>query len=129
MTERMTAAEFRSQRGAAGEKRPAGKNAQPVEVDGILFPSKREARRWAVLRGLERFGEISHLQRQVRIPLEGKLGRIRTPTGRPMVYVADFVYKDADGDTVVEDAKGYHSDVFPIKKAILAAMGVIVHEV
>lgn len=127
MTERMTAIEFRSRR--KGEKRPAGKNAQPVEVDGITFPSKKEARRWASLSTLAEFGEITDLRRQVRIELFGQRGPIRTPTGKPMVYIADFVYTDNDGETVIEDAKGHPSDVYLIKRAILAAMGVTVHEV
>ena len=47
-----------------------------------------------------------------------------------MLYLADFTYADhrLGGITVIEDAKGHQTDVFLIKKAILAAQGVEVQE-
>jgi hypothetical protein len=50
---------------------------------------------------------------------------VLTDTGkRERIYRADFVYVDnALGITVVEDRKGHETDVFKIKKAILAAQG------
>lgn len=105
------------------------KNAQPVHVDGIRFASKREAARWAVLKQLEKAGAISELERQVKIPLHGHYGPILTPTGRQMHYIADFRYLDhANGgaEIVVEDAKGHPTEVFQIKRAILAAQGITV---
>jgi hypothetical protein len=79
---------------------------------------------------LQRAGEISDLRRQVPFPLNGKDGPILTPTGRQMLYLADFTYADhrLGGITVIEDAKGHQTDVFLIKKAILAAQGVEVQE-
>ena len=47
-----------------------------------------------------------------------------------MNYVADFVYLDLKSRTeVVEDAKGHPTEVFALKKAILAAQGVKVEVV
>lgn len=112
-------------------KRGRVRGTQKTVVDGIKFDSKREAKRWSELQLLERAGEISNLQRQVPFPLFGRDDPIQTPTGRQMRYIADFVYTDnrLSGATVVEDAKGWATDVYKIKKAILAAQGVEVKEV
>ena len=40
-----------------------------TEVDGILFASKKEARRYSELKLLERAGEIAHLELQPRIKI------------------------------------------------------------
>ena len=98
----------------------------PVERDGILFDSQKEAERWAVLLLIQRAGLITDLRRQVRIPLLGKNGLVRfQPSNRAAVYVADFVYFDVPkGVEVIEDTKGYQTQEFKLKRAILAAQGV-----
>lgn len=83
-------------------------------VDGINFASRREANRYSELRLLERTGAIKNLQTQVRFPLEVN-GTIVTH------YVADFVY-DEKGEGVVEDAKGWATDVFKLKAKIFKAI-------
>ena len=96
-----------------------------VEVDGMPFDSKREAARWRELRLLERAGEISDLRRQVRYELVPKL-----PGERPVDYIADFVYRDKDGNEVVEDVKGVRTPVYVIKrKLMLWRHGVRIREV
>jgi hypothetical protein len=97
-----------------------------VKVDGITFDSKREAARYGQLLILQGAGQISDLERQVKIPLHGRDGPILTPTGRQMHYVADFRYVDnmQGGAVVVEDAKGFETPEFKLKRAILAAQGV-----
>lgn len=132
MTARMTAAEAR-----AVLAKPKGtqrvKGAKRTTVDGITFASKKEAARWAVLRQLERAGHIYALERQVPIELDGKDDYVRTPGGRPMRYVADFRYIDNRlcGATVIEDVKSgdHRTEVYQIKRAILAAMGIKIREV
>lgn len=98
----------------------------PVERDGILFDSQKEAERWAALRLIERAGLIVDLRRQVRIPLLGKNGPVRfQPSNRAAVYVADFAYFDVPkGVEVIEDTKGFQTPEFKLKRAILAAQGV-----
>jgi len=74
----------------------AGKAARTI--DGVLFDSLKEAKRWVVLRQLERMGQIHELTRQPKFPLavEGvHLGH----------YFADFSYR-RDGQYVCEDCKG-----------------------
>ncbi|MEM9211808.1 MAG: DUF1064 domain-containing protein [Pseudomonadota bacterium] len=130
MTERMTSADLKEAlRKPKGTKRVAG--YQKVTVDGEAFDSKREANRWLLLRLLEKGGEIYDLRRQVSFPLFGRNDAIRTPTGRKMLYKADFVYRDRrlGNALVVEDAKGWATEIYKIKKAILAAQGIEVKEV
>lgn len=105
-------------------KHAAGRNAKRTS-DG--FDSRAERRRWAALQTLERCGIIQGLQRQVRVPLLGRDGPILTRTGKKMVYVADFVYSE-NGAVVYEDCKGYPSEVYLLKKAILAAQGIAIRE-
>ncbi|MBT8411049.1 MAG: DUF1064 domain-containing protein [Octadecabacter sp.] len=126
MTSRITASSCRK---AKGTQRVAG--AKRTVVDGIKFQSRREARRWLELRQLEKAGRIARLERQVKIPLAGRDGPILTPTGRQMHYVADFRYVDWDraGQIMIEDAKGWATEVYKIKRAILAAQGVTITEV
>jgi Protein of unknown function (DUF1064) len=89
-------------------KKPSKFRSKRVEIDGISFASKREGARWRVLQLLQRGGVISNLRRQVRFPLSVNDSRITA-------YVADFVYNDINGELVVEDAKGFATDVFRIK--------------
>lgn len=104
--------------------------AKPVVVDGIRFPSKKEATRWFELIALQNAREITNLERQVPILLHGELGPIKTPTGRNAVYKADFTYTDTKtGEKVVEDAKGYQTPEYKLKRAILAAQGIVIKEV
>lgn len=78
-----------------------------VEVDGLLFDSQKEARRWSELRLLERAGQISDLSRQVRMPLRvnGKL---------VCTFIPDFTYVGADGQAVIEDVKSDFTRKLPV---------------
>jgi len=122
MTERITAAAFKA-------RKPAKKSKygnKRVTVDGIKFDSIKEAGRWVVLCRRQSAGEIIDLKRQVKIPLLGRDDNVKTPTGRPAHYVADFTYTDLtlNGVHVIEDAKGMQTEVFKLKNAILCAQGV-----
>lgn len=117
-------------RGRARQARTRQKyGAKKVVVGGLTFDSKAEAARWQELRLLERAGEISDLERQVRIDLEGRDGPLKSPKGRQLYYLADFRYRDADGRIVVEDAKGYPTPEYKLKRAVLSAQGVDVIEI
>lgn len=105
-------------------------NATKCLVDGIEFASKREANRYLELRLLERAGEISDLRLQVDFELipnqyatEKRYGKNGKPLKdkevlleRKVVYRADFVYKDKDGKTVVEDTKGFRTTEYVLKR-------------
>ena len=99
-------------------------HAQPTYVDGIRFDSKREAQRWTQLVLLEKAGAIMGLRRQVPYVLVDK-----SKHGRALCYYADFVYMQ-DGKEVVEDAKGVKTDVYRIKKRLMAERyGIVIREV
>jgi uncharacterized protein (DUF1684 family) len=83
--------------------------------NGERFDSRREARRWAELKIREREGTVTDLRRQV--PYE--LAVNGTPVTR---YVADFVYRDEHGRTVVEDAKGFATPVYRLKAKLMRAV-------
>jgi hypothetical protein len=88
--------------------------AVPTEVDGIKFPSKKEATRWQQLRLLERAGQISQLTRQVPYDLfvNGK---------KVCRYVSDFNYYEGD-QLVVEDSKGMPTPTYRLKKKLMDAV-------
>lgn len=91
-----------------------------TQVDGERFDSRREAARWRELQMMERAGKITGLRRQeafVLIP--------RSRHGRAIKYVADFVYEE-NGRQVIEDVKGYRTQVYRLKRRMMAEMG---HEI
>lgn len=115
--------------------------------EGYVFASKKEAKRWNELVLMQGAGEISDLQCQVRFQLLapqyeevqrfGKKGQPLKPSmklvERGVDYIADFVYQK-NGETVVEDVKGYKRStaysVFAIKrKLMLMIHGIKVQEV
>ena len=90
-------------------------------ASGYKFDSKKEFIRWCELRILERAGKIFNLQRQVKYVLipsqKDQKGKVLE---REVSYVADFVYIDnALGQVVVEDVKGYKTEVYRLKKKLL----------
>ena len=109
--------------------------AVAVEVDGIRFSSKREAKRYQELKLLERAGHISNLQLQPSwtFSVAGNDLLIRSagyPNGRKAKYVADFAFTDRESVYHVQDSKGFRTDVFKWKKALMEAChGIIVEEV
>lgn len=86
-------------------------------VEGERFDSIREALRWQELRMMEKAGEISGIERQVTYELIPK-----QPGERAVKYIADFRYKDRNGLTVVEDAKGMKTKDYIIKRKLLLYM-------
>lgn len=90
-------------------------NARKTIVDGIKFDSKKEAGRYKELKLLEKAGEIKNLQLQPKFTLQESFkhqGKIE----RKITYIADFMYEEKNGEIVVEDTKGYRTDVYKIKR-------------
>lgn len=89
-----------------------------VTVDGITFDSLKEYRRYCELRLLEKAGEITDLQTQVKfvlIPSQKIGGKV---VERDCSYLADFVYVQ-DGKKVVEDTKGFKTKDYIIKRKLM----------
>lgn len=106
---------------------------EKTTVDGIKFDSKKEANRYLELKMLERAGEISDLQLQVKYELVPPCLKPSGKHTRAVEYIADFVYNE-NGKTVVEDVKGYKRgsayNIFRIKqKLMLWVHGIYVEEV
>jgi len=129
MIERMTAAEYRS---AKPKRAQRVVGAIRTKAHGFTFDSRKEARRYGELLLLSAAGQIHSLERQFKIELIGRDGPILTPTGRKMKYVSDFRYWDVAGFRwVVEDVKSgkHRTEIYMLKRAILAAQGVEIREV
>ena len=105
-----------------------------VVVNGERFDSQREAAYWQGLLARQAAGEITHLERQVHIPLYCP---IMAPDGFPIpgstsqvaTYVADFTWVES-GKTVICDAKGKRLPMYTLKKRWLYAQnGIAILEV
>jgi len=91
-------------------------------VDGIIFHSKREAKRWVKLKLMVKAGEIGFLERQV--PYELNEGGTHS-----LKYYADFRYVTKAGELVVEDAKGAKTKVYLKKRRLMKKIyGIIIKE-
>jgi hypothetical protein len=96
----------------------------PTTVNGIRFDSKMEAKRWGELCLLQKAGAIAVLERQVTFDL--------VVNGQHVCcYRCDFRYWDVENNAlVVEDAKGFRTPEYKIKRALMAAcLGIEVREV
>jgi hypothetical protein len=101
--------------------------AKKTQVGEITFDSRKEALRWMELQMLEKAGEISDLQRQVKVELIGQYAPIYTRTGRKMRLTADFSYVE-DGVRVLEETKGFRTRDYEVRVAVARAMGLEIRE-
>ena len=113
-----------------------------VEIDGHVFDSRKEARRYQELRLLERAGAIQNLQMQVKFVLipaqreftneiDKKTGRFKKGKllERECSYIADFQYIE-NGKLIVEDTKGFRTKDYIIKrKLMLHEYGIRIKEI
>lgn len=93
-------------------------HAKKCEYDGQVFDSKKELKRFQELKLLEKAGEINDLRRQVKyvlIPSQRRDGKV---VERECSYWADFVYEE-NGQTVVEDVKGFSTADYKIKRKMM----------
>tara|TARA_R110000824_G_scaffold132271_12_gene294698 strand:+ start:252 stop:575 length:324 start_codon:yes stop_codon:yes gene_type:complete len=99
-------------------------NAVKTEVDGIVFASKAEAKRYGELRLLLMADEIRQLEMQPKFPCHVNGALICT-------YVADFKYRDQrTGERIIEDVKGMKTPVYNLKKKLVEAVyGIEITEV
>lgn len=91
-------------------------------VDGIVFASKAEAKRYGELKLLESEGKIRDLRLQPKFPII--LNEIKV-----CVYIADFFYEE-DGGATVEDVKGMPTPLYKLKRKLVEAQyGISITEV
>ncbi|MFA5920182.1 MAG: DUF1064 domain-containing protein [Methylococcaceae bacterium] len=89
-------------------------------INGITFDSKREGHHYLELLAMERAGIISNLELQKVFHLAESCiinGRKKPP----LRYIADFCYVQ-DGKQVVADSKGMLTDVYKIKRHLMATV-------
>lgn len=121
--------------------------AVKTTVDGIVFDSAKEARRYQELRLRQKAGDVRRLRCQPRYALcalvvdgadvrnvnAGEIANRRFPIAE---YVADFEYDESDrgygGVTwrvVVEDVKGVKTAAYKLKKRLFEAQyGITIRE-
>ena len=85
-----------------------------VTLYGMTFDSKKEAERYLFLRSEQLAGRIKDLACQTVFVVVPKVGK-----EREVKYIADFTYRDSEGNLIVEDAKGFRTDVYKIKKKLM----------
>lgn len=83
-------------------------HAKKTELDGITFPSKKEAKRYTELKMLKESEEVLFYLRQVPFHLPGNVR-----------YVCDFMVFWSNGEITIEDVKGMKTDMYIVKKKIL----------
>lgn len=109
---------FNVQIGNRGKRSKYGN--KKTTVDGIRFDSLHEANRYMELQLLERGKVIRDLRRQVKYQLVPTVRSNGKVIQRAINYYADFVYIDCrTGKEIVEDAKGYKTDVYRMKKKMM----------
>lgn len=100
-------------------RKSKGNNKYHAQKSGG-YDSRKEHRRANELRLMQRAGLISNLREQVSYELipaqRGADGKVLEHACN---YIADFVYTDKDGKTVVEDTKGMRTDVYRIKRKLM----------
>lgn len=96
------------------EPKPGKYGNKKVEVDGIKFDSKKEAKRYGELKWLAETGQISELELQKSFRLEVNNYLIAH-------YRADFVYYEC-GKRIIEDCKGFRTPVYKLKKKLMLAI-------
>ena len=107
-------------------------NSVKVQISGITFDSKAEAARYSELKLLEDAGHISGLELQKKYLLLPSKRNAAGYLERETAYVADFVYVDHLGETIVEDVKSpvTRTPEYVIKrKLMLHTHGITIREV
>ena len=106
----------------APEKKKSKYNNTKTEVDGVVFDSAKEAKRFGDLKIREKAGEITGLCKQVSFQLS------------TCKYIADFVYYDKkQKEWIVEDVKSEMTKKLPVfrlkKKAMVHELEILIKEV
>jgi len=95
----------------------------PTEVDGIKFPSKKQANRYRELKLMQRAGAIMglELERWFDLVVNG----VRIAKYRADFTYAEVIKKAPDVEElveVVEDSKGFRTREYRIKKKLMKAI-------
>lgn len=85
----------------------------------IEFDSMKEMSWYIKYELMEKAGSIKDLQRQVKFELQPSF-KLNGKTIRAINYYADITYKDKDNKLHVIDIKGMRTEVYKLKKKMMA---------
>lgn len=102
----------------------------PKTGETITFDSEKERDYYLLLKDRERRGEIRYLNRQFEIEIQPAFTDIKGTKIRAIKYKADFYFYDRSLESWrVIDVKGYKTEIYKLKKKLLAYRGIIIEEV
>lgn len=126
---RLTEEEYRALIGGTPLKKSKYKN-ETAKINGIEFDSKKEAEYYLILKDREKKGEISDLKLQYPIEIQPAFTDNHGKKIRAITYRADFYFYDKILNSWrVIDVKGFKTDVYQLKKKLLAYKGIEIEEV
>lgn len=100
-----------------------------VYYDEMTFDSKKEYSYYLKYKLMEQAGEIYDLKMQVPFTLIETF-KLQNKTYRKTIYKADFTFIDKEGKYHVIDVKGMRTDVYKLKKKLMAwKYGIEIEEV
>ena len=115
---------YMAQTGGKGKRVARLSKHKSCRIGGIWFASKKEADRWQKLICMQQTGYIKDLQRQqtLKIIINGH---------KVCGYRYDHRYTVVEtGEDVVEDVKGYRTEMYNLKKKLVrAVLGIDIKEV
>lgn len=102
-----------------------------TKVGELTFDSRKEARYYNFLLALQEQGKIHSLRCQVPFSFEINGEPLRyVDSNRKIKYVADFEYFTSEGVRKVVDVKGFKTDIYKLKKALMmAVLNILIEEV
>ena len=105
-------------------------NNSKVKYQGITFDSKKEFEYYLILKDKEKRGLVFNIKRQVPLEIQPAFTDKTGVKHRAIIYKADFVYTDRlTGTERYIDVKGFKTDVYKLKKKLLAYKNIIIEEV
>ena len=105
-------------------------NNSKVKYQGITFDSKKEFEYYLILKDKEKRGLVFNIKRQVPLEIQPAFTDKTGVKHRAIIYKADFVYTDRlTGTERYIDVKGFRTEVYKLKKKLLAYKNIIIEEV
>lgn len=109
----------------------------PEKKETLVFDSNKELEYYLILKDREKKKEIFQFRRQVPLTVQEAFTDKTGKKHRAIIYKADFFYlteeRREDGFVYIVphivDVKGYQTEVYKLKKKLLAYKGIIIEEV
>ena len=102
----------------------------PDLKETLTFDSNKELEYYLLLKDRLKRGEIRHLKRQYKIEIQPAFIMPNGSKIQAINYLADFYFYDKTLKAWrIIDVKGYKTDVYKLKKKLLAYKGIYIEEV